>query len=328
MCDKTTTLFISWIGYHGRSQGIADALGIDTVYIDEGRGNVLLRYLRSWRRTRALLRTSPADNVIVMMPPTPALLAVAMSRPRRRGLVIGDLHTGVFTDPKWRPFLGLTLRVLRRRGLAIVTNESLAERVRAAGTTALVLHDMTEVWDRDADSAFDDAALAEATTSPFILTPLAYAHDEPLGELLAAARLSPTRTFVWTGRAPEDIRAQAPSNVVFSGFTTRADFFRLLSRCSAVLAVTTEEDTMQRAGYEALNIRTGLVTSDMRVLREYFGDAAVYAEPTAASLSAAVETVLGDPVGHASKMSDLRAQKLIDQARSLAELRALLNSPG
>lgn len=324
MFDKTNTLFISWIGFHGRSQGIADALGIDAVYIDSGRGNLLVRYLRNWRETRALLRSSSADNVIVMMPPTPALLAVTMSRPRGRGLVIGDLHTGVFTDPKWRPFLGLTLRVLRRRGLAIVTNESLAERVRAAGTTALVLHDMTEEWDRDTDSAFDDAALIAATAKPFILTPLAYAHDEPLTELLEAARLSPTRTFIWTGRAPEAIRAQAPSNVRFSGFTTKADFSRLLSRCSAVLAITTEEDTMQRAGYEALNIRTGLVTSDMRVLREYFGDVAVYAEPTAASLSAAVETVLGDPDAHAARMAELRTTKLVEQARSLDELRELL----
>lgn len=128
----TDAIFVSWIRHHGRSAGLAAALGIDSFYITGGSGPAPLRYLRAWRETARLLRQRKPQSVVVMQPPIVALLSVAISTPRST-MIVGDLHTGVFTDPKWKWALRLTMRVLRKRGIAVVTGTELANRTRAYG---------------------------------------------------------------------------------------------------------------------------------------------------------------------------------------------------
>lgn len=321
---KPDGVFVNWMRYHGRSEGLARALGLREWYDDGGSGPALRRYLRLWARTREALSDPRPSAVVVLQPPVVSLMAVLWHTRGTGCRVAGDLHTGVFDDPKWTWATGLTLRLLRKRGLAIVTNEALATRVRARGGTAVVLHDLIEEYPDRSSEPFDDAGLHGLDARGFVLVPVTYSYDEPLRELRDAAASTPQLTWVFTGRAPEDFRAACPANVVFTGFVAHDDYLRLLARAAAVIAPTTSENTMQQAGYEALCAARPLVTSRTRVLVEYFGDHAAQVAPVAAEFADAVRDAVADPERHGSAMRDLRAAKIAEQDASLRTVREWL----
>lgn len=287
---STKQLFVNWIGYHGRSDDLASNLDAQDIYVTGGAGNRLIRYVRQWRDTVRAVRRERPDVVYVMQPPIFALWATKVAAPRSC-TVIADLHTGVFTDPKWRWAWKWILAGQRRRGNAvIVTNESLAKKCRARGVRTFVLDDAVPRRVGKANAVAGDAHLRDLRPDEYVLVPLAYAADEPLDEILGAAAQDVERTWVLTGRAPASVRANAPRNVVFSGFVTREDYEWLAAHAGVMLACTTEEETMQRAGYEAVSWERPLVTTRTRVLLDYFGDAAVFTDPIASSLADSMRT--------------------------------------
>lgn len=310
-----STRFLSWIGHHGRSAAIADALGIEASFVTGGSGPAPVRYVRAARETRALVRRHGREisHVILMLPPFPALLAVIASRSDLR--IAGDLHSGVFNDRKWSWALRPTLAILRRRGIAVVTNEALARVCRAHGVETVVLHDMIE--DFEGEAARPPFGLSPAS---YVLFPVTYAADEPIEAILAAASQLPEQTFVLTGRAPESIRAGAPANVIFTGFVSQPDFESLLRNAGAVAALTTREDTMQRAGYEAVSAGVPLVVSSTAVLREYFDSAAVYTDASAEGLRTAVGEAMS---GRDVWIARLEALKVRRQGEQTGALRSL-----
>lgn len=319
----TDAVFISWIRYHGRSAGLAEALGIDSYYITGGRGPAPLRYLRAWSETARLLRERKPQTVVVMQPPAIALLSVAMSTPTSTR-IIGDLHTGVFTDPKWKWALGFTMRILRKRGLAIVTGFELAQRAREHGVEALEMHDMIKSVAVTCGRA-DDAVVADLLSTDYALVPLAYAFDEPVEELLQAAQEHPDIIWVLTGRPPQSVRDAAPDNVVFPGFVTNDDYGRLVAHAKVMVALTTQENTMQRVGYEAIGSGTALVTSRTKVLREFFDDAALYIEPTAASIGAQVSAAFADTEMMTRRIAHRKESVVTQQSKQLQKLRGAVN---
>lgn len=312
-------IFISWIRYHGRSEGIAKALGIVPYFITGGSGPAPLRYIRAWLQTHRLIRDRKPRVIIVMQPPIVALISVAVSTSKSTTLV-GDLHTGVFTDPRWKWALKATMRILRKRGFAIVTGKELAERARAYGVTTLEMHDMIEPAMVVAAGA-DDASVGALLAKKYALVPLAYAFDEPISELLDAARVHPEVTWVLTGRPPQGIRELATSNVHFTGFVSNDDYGRLVANASVMVALTTQENTMQRVGYEAIGSGIGLVTSGTQVLREFFGDAAAYVDPTPESIGQVVSRAVADANAMRARIIHRRETLINQQTDQLEELR-------
>jgi glycosyltransferase involved in cell wall biosynthesis len=306
---------VTWIPFHGRSAALARQLGLTPVWARrwQRRTPVVIRYAAATARTVRVLGWSP-HPVIVALPPLPALIAVLLSRRHRRAPLMADMHSGAFLDPRWHRFLSPTLHLLRGDA-AIVTNENLAAICRRAGVRSFVLDDPLEPAELPAVPAPHD---------PYVLIVLSYASDEPVPEILEAASRRADRRFVCTGAAPEPIRRSAPRNVSFSGFVPRDEFVALLRGSRAVVAMTTQPDTMQRAAYEALEHGVPVVTSDTQVLRNYFGAAAVYARATAASIDAAIEDALQrNPELRASLLA-LQSRRLSDQERTLQEVASYL----
>lgn len=321
MIARSEWLFVNWIGYHGRSDDLATQLPARDEYFTGGDGNRLVRYIRQWRETRRCVKESGATAIFVMQPPVLALWAVLSAAPRNV-LVIGDLHTGVFTDRKWSWAASGLLRALRRRnGAVIVTNESLAERCRAVGTTTYVLDDAVPRRVGTAPGRPQADTLTDLSADEYVLVPLAYASDEPLAEILAAAAEDSGRTWVLTGRAPEDIRRAASPNVRFSGFVSNDDYNWLAAHAGVVLACTDEEDTMQRAGYEAVCWERPLVTSRMKVLEAYFGDTAEFADPTSASILASVRRAFGERQNLIQAIGELGRRKRDEHSEALDRFR-------
>jgi hypothetical protein len=310
-------LFISWVRDHGRSRDLANALGAKAVFLTSPGRAALKRYVvQSIATYRILSKDAPA-LVLVMQPPVVALFPVLIYAWRRDCVVVGDLHTGAFNDPKWRWATDITLRLLRHGGI-IVTNQALADYSRAKGTPAFALDDL--VTDRQTDSAHRDPNL--------VLCPVSYANDEPLEVMLRAAASTPDLQWVLTGTPPDSIRAAAPPNVVFPGYVPTEEYDALVARSGVVVALTTREETMQRAGYEAIETSAPLITSRTRVLIEYFADAAVFVPADGpdleASLVGAVRDVLGDVEGASRAMHQRLLHQLERQATGLAELQSWL----
>ena len=315
-------IFVSWCRFHGRSDGIARALGVTAWFADGGRGPVAVRDVRRWRQTRRLLAVQRPGVVIVMQPPFFALWCVLRYVRATGALLIGDLHTGVFLDPKGILARRLTLRLVRRYGFAIVTNDVLKRLAEQQHCDALVLHDVIEVGAVD-NSTPTHAGLAALPEATFVLVPLAYAYDEPVRELLAAARATPEIRWVLTGDAPERVRSAAPANVLFSGYLSHADYIRALSRAGVVVAMTTRLHTMQRAAYEALCFGRPLVAANTAVLADYYRDAAQIVQPCGADIAAGVLRAFADDRA-AERMTALRSRRIAEQKKSLDELRGRL----
>jgi glycosyltransferase involved in cell wall biosynthesis len=249
--------------------------------------------------------------VIVVLPPLPALLVVLASGGRRRAPLLADMHSGAFLDPRWRRVLKPTLRLLRDHA-AIVTNENLTSACLRAGVQTFVLDDPLE--------PAETPAAAAVGSDRYVLVVLSYASDEPVREILEAVAGQPGTRFVLSGAAPDPIRRSAPRNASFSGFVSRDEFIGLLRGSSVVVALTRQPDTMQRAAYEALEHIVPVVTSDTEVLRRYFGDAAVYAATTPASISIAIHDALDRNQELRRRLLALQHEKTVEQQEILGEI--------
>lgn len=292
-------IFLSWTTENGRSRDLARSLDLELGYVRPRTNLTLFRYVISFVATFKISVLARQEKfVFLMLPPTPALVAVIISRIGRLNTCYFDLHTGFFYDPKWSWARDFSL-FLMRRSTAIVTNENLAEVARSKGVErVVVLHD----WLTDEHFCVGDIA------EDYVLCPVSYANDEPIGAMLSAAGQNVGIKWIFTGRAPDSIKEIAPENVEFSGFVSDEDYEKLLSNARLVLALTNRKDTMQRGGYEALMRGIPLVTSDFPVLRDFFQDAAVYVELG--------ERDLRDRVSEAWKNSSImrtNAQRVLSQ---------------
>ncbi|WP_084985331.1 glycosyltransferase [Prescottella equi] len=310
-------MFISWIRHHGRSESLARELGIPAVFMSDqtSKKPLLAKYWRAARETRAALKRDNPDVIYLMLPPAPALLAVLMFKSKDSRLVV-DLHTGYFSDPKWSWFTTIGLKLMRK-ATVLVTNQPLQQKCAAHGVRAIVMHDvLTRVYDDDASR--DDV----------VLCPLSYANDEPVSEIIEAARLCPDLDFVLTGNAPKSVREKAPSNVRFSGHVSAKEYQDLMANSLLVVAMTNRDHTMQRAGYEALMAGKPQVTADFSVLREYLGPAALYARPESPeSISEKVLCIAADADQFRAAARDVLADRMFEQAATLEELRSLPQRP-
>jgi glycosyltransferase involved in cell wall biosynthesis len=134
--------------------------------------------------------------------------------------------------------------------------------------------------------------------------------------------------FFLTGRPPNSIRDQAPSNVTFTGYLSNRDYDQLLNRSDVVMALTTRELTMQRAGYEAFMAGKPQVTSAFTPLKDFYEDCAVYVEPAeAGSIAAGVREALQRTDELSKRAHRVADARLDEQAKQLEWLGNYVRAP-
>ena len=319
-------VFLSWAVRNGRTVDLARALAIPAVFLGRSQPrNVLIRYtLQATATVRFLTRERP-QVVTLMLPPTPLLLIVKAYALIYRCAIIADLHTGYFNDPKWAWALPISNRLLRKHAV-VVTNQHLADAVDPATREIVVLDDPI----RDLRRASDVSRSASTGSLPefSVVCPLGYANDEPVNAILDAARKVDNVTWYFTGSPPPEVVAAAPPSVVFTGYLSDEAFGDLLASASCVLALTTRDFTMQRAGYEALMHGRPVITSDFQVLRAFFREAAIYTEPGGATLAQDVGIMMSQLAERSAAAASRLEMHLREQDGRLASLRALLRAHG
>jgi glycosyltransferase involved in cell wall biosynthesis len=312
-------LFVSWVRHHGRSADLAESLGARAVFVTSSARRSPATAVWRWGvqllRTLLLLARERPRRLVVMAPPMPLVVLAVLYRrlPGRR--VVVDAHTGAVLRVHYgnRPNRALPL-LARLTDAVVVTNAPLAEQVRRSGTSVLVLHDPPG---QPPPPAAPDGS---------VLFPCAWAPDEPLADLAETARGLPGTTFVVTG-TPRGPGAELvwPDNVTLTGWLSDEDYAARLAACSVVLALTTRDSTMQRAGYEALAAGRPLVASSTQALRTWFTAGTVFAENGAEALTAAVREALERREQLAAEMAGLRALRAEEFDRDLSAVRAALD---
>jgi len=292
--------FVAWGAVAGRSKEIADAIGGEArCFFPPGsarRPPVLVRYALGAIGTAAyLLRRRPRAVIVTNPPIFAALVAFACARLVGAVFVL-DSHPGGFGaqgDRVAARLQRLHRFVVARATLVLVTDESWAATVRSWGGTATVVHEAPGSWDCAPPVRHDRLA---------VLVVGRLGADEPLSEVLAAARSVPECDFAVTGdpaNCPDGLVASAPGNVSFVGFLGPEDYRAAVEGADAVLTLTTEPTSVMRGAYEAVYARRPLVISDWPLGRELFPYAFHAANNGAAiahalaSLEADYERVLG-----------------------------------
>lgn len=272
--NRPDVAFIAWSPIAGRPMEIAQALGGEARnFYSRGRFgklSVLLRYVRSALDTARYLRERRPRAVIVTNPPLiPGLLAWAYAR-KNDARVALDSHPGGFGlqgDRVSRVLQPLHAWLARRTTATLVTDQRLAERVRAWGGRAEIVHEAPVDW------ASDNGHPQSGHPRPRVLFVCVFQRDEPAADVIEAARRAPELDVHVTGdlgKCPDKLREEAPANVRFTGFLSGDDYGRAVSDADVVLALTTEPSSVVRAGYEAVYAERPLVVSDWPASREVF----------------------------------------------------------
>lgn len=279
-------VFISWAPFSRRTQTLAERFDLTWCQVAAPWFKrplyAPLKYpAQAWRTLRLLTRLAPRE-VWVMDPPLPAVaVAWAYCRRRRVPLVV-DMHTVGFYDRKWRAVRPLEKPLLRAARAAVVTNADLESVVLEWRCPAFVLPDPLPRPPEGLERSVETDSVTIVAT---------YSADEPIDLLPeVAAALPGVRLFV-TGR-PRIATDRWPANLVATGFLDDDAYWRRLACSAAIVVLTTRPNTLLSGGYEALSLERPLVISDHVVLREYYGDAAVYVSSTAAGISAGIRDAL------------------------------------
>lgn len=290
-------LFIVWGKPYGshRSQLMAHLLGLEVVHVyaemRRTRLNSGWRYVVQAVKTIQLLNRKRPEVVFIQNPPIFAVLCVYLwSRLRRTGpQFIIDSHTDALLAPWWR-WLSPLHRFLSKRAITtLVTNEHLRQLVSSWGATAHILGDPPATYPNREKPALSPDAFHVVMVSTA-------SYDEPIAAVLEAARQLPAVQFHitgnWPARRPDDWdKAQAETNIHFTGYIPDEQFYGLLEAADAVMCLTTQNHTIQSGANEALWLGRPIITSDWPLLRTYFSQGAVFVDNSAADIEQAILTV-------------------------------------
>jgi glycosyltransferase involved in cell wall biosynthesis len=322
------TLFVAWASDHTRTRLLARAVGAETVFIwclGKVRGwRLAAKYACQTARTAAvLLRMRPRVLLIQTPPVFPAVLATLYARVWRKTIVILDTHSGTLLSDKWRWSVGLHRWCARRASLNVLHVPSLARQVAAWNAKTLWISYTGEPERSQVEPYPLPAGINVAVPSSFL-------PDEPVEALFEAAQLLPDITFHVTGnsgRLAPNLRQNPPANLRLTGFLSTGAYYGLLGAADAVLVLTTQAQTLQWGGIEAVWFGRPLVTSDWEDLRHIFTSGTVFVQNTPASIAEGVRQALQ----HRSRLRDEMRQLKLDMEthwrHGLRELKLVIPDP-
>jgi len=285
-------VFLAWKPYCTRSHNQAKHFDAKEIYISyfgnrNSAGALLGRYFLSFFRTLTVLNRERPDVVFTLNQPPFLIAAVYLYTRLRGGVYILDSHSAAFNDPRWAWARPLYRFIAARAFLNINTNAEHKSLVESWGGRSVIVADVPI----DHEQTYPDMDIPHNS----IVVVASYMFDEPIREILLAAREAPQAQFYLTGndkKLDSSLRKDLPSNVQFTGFLSREEYFGMLSSAAGVMVLTTRDQTMQMGAYETLSLEQPLITSDWAILRGSFGDAALYVDNSPESIASAVRMLL------------------------------------
>jgi len=323
---RTPMLFVSWAFVRGRSADIASSLGGESasLYLERisDRRLVLVRYgLTSLLTVAVLLRRRPRSVIVTNPPIIPGLICAAYGAIARVPVVL-DSHTGSFGlkgDRMSEKMLPVHRWLASRVAAVLVTTDELGAVVEEWGGRPLVVHEAPPPW--------EVAAPTPLPERPTVLFVGVFAADEPVGEVIEAARALPGCDVLVTGdlrKAPPELVVGAPDNARFVGFLPMEGYRDLVEQADVMISLTTEPVSVMRAAYEAVYARRPLVLSDWPILRELFPHGVAVANDRD-SIAEGVRSVLADHGRYLQVADDALEEQRRRWSEQIESLRAIVD---
>lgn len=296
-------VFISWVRYTTRSMSFARALGAEPYFFHKGQDFGYCRhFIHALQTIVVLLRRRPG-LVFCMNPPYFAPLVAYLYCLIFDARFAIDSHTAAFEE-KWMRLKPLHRFLVKRAIFSTVTNEELARRAREMGGKSLIATDIP--------FTMPDGSYPVSKNHFTVCFVCGYASDEPVLEVLEAARQLPDVRFYVTGdtkHATEQMHQARPDNVTFTGYLSNEQYAGLLRSVSAILVLTKRKFTMQRGGSEAITVGKPLITSNSPILRRVFSKGTIHVDNTAGSIKSAIETMRADLERYQSEIGELAGER-------------------
>ena len=264
---------------------------------------------------QTLRRLAPAVTMVSNPPPFAALTAWLHHR-RHGGRFVVDAHTGVFLEPKWKPFAPLNRFLMRRAALTLVTNEGLCDVVRAWGGRPFVLPDPLPRPANTTDRFPFEAGRFNVSAV------FSFYEDEPIDEFLAIRRLPADMQIFVTGnssRVSRAVRSGLPDAIRLTGFLSRQRYDALVEQCDAAIVLCTRPHTMLCGAYEAAAAGKPLVTSESDAMRAEFHRGTVFVANTTGAIEDGLCEVRDRHAALAREMRELVAEMRVSWQRRFEE---------
>lgn len=281
-------LWITWENQR-RSIELAKQLGCK-FYLFEFRG--FSKYPKAIFGTFSAIIKEKPDVLFVQNPSMILATLVCLVKIFSGIPVVVDRHTTFLLTRKYRNTPKIILFKLLHRftirfaSMTIVTNEGLAEIVRKLGGKPFVLPD--KIPDISCKK------VRKLKTKYNILLISSFGIDEPIVESIEAMRLLNADYGMYiTGNyknLDKKIVDSIPENISFTGYVPIEEYEELLCSADIIMALTTAEYCMLCGCYEALAAEKPLITSDKKVLRDYFS-AAVFTDNSSTDIANKIKEV-------------------------------------
>lgn len=323
-------LAVTWED-HRRTRELCDWLGL-SLHALTFNAPRLRRYARLIRRTLALLFQRRPQVVYVQNPSLVLTLLVLAARTfLGRYRVVMDAHNEAvapFTHGYW-PITWLSRVALRSADLTIVTNSALAAQVEAVGGRPLVLPDRLPA------APFAPRPVARRQGPLQIMVVATYAADEPIAEIIEAARqLGGDFEFRITGREtklPAEQRQRLPANVRQTGFLSEQDYWQLMNDSHVMLDLTLKPNCLVCGAYEALALMRPMILSGNAATIDLFGKVALFpATHSASDIAASIREMgarLEEVAAAAAEEGPRFARRWVEHATALKTTLSEWSSP-
>lgn len=321
------SLFFVWgpPSYGPRSRVFSKELGIGEPHFvnsvfQRGAMSAPLRYGHQAIKTLFLLFRLRPKIVFFQSPPSQAGIFVYLYCLLTNSRYVVDAHSDALQRDRWTRPRWLYKFLARNAAATIVTNEHFQQMISGWGGDAFVL--------RDIPTTFPEAGPYRVNGEFNVVMVNTFAKDEPLAEVLAAARGLDGVQFHVTGKlssANSQLVANSPGNVHFTDFLPNESYYALLSSCQAVMCLTTRDHTMQRGACEALSLGKPIITSDWPILRNYFRRGTVHVDNSADGIRQGILEMKQNHDRYQRGIRDLQSDQRQEWQEKVAQLVELVD---
>lgn len=326
-------LFLAWVPFQRRAVTMQSYFGYELHHISLRFKPKFLRpfeyVMKAWQSLWLMLHQRP-EIIWVQMPPAPLLYLVfaykLLVNPQVK--LVADCHNATFRAP-WIKFPAV-VALLNRCDAVIVHNQMVALQAKELGispTHTQVLLD--RVQPLNCGEGLAELAQGLGLKTPWFLIPCSFNADEPIAEILEAARQAPDLTFVLTGnparaQGRHDL-SKATTNVKFPGFLPEGEFNTLVYNATAVVGLTKLDGIQLSVANEALGCDRPMVLAHTSLLQQLFPRGAVYVDPMdARDLVAGCRQAQAESDRLTTEVISLKAERAEQWFLSAAPIRQIL----
>lgn len=308
------SVFIVWKEYQRRVEVFAPILGAEAYYFYfpwESK-SILFKafsyFLKAVNTLKCLFQNKP-DLVFVQFPPAPALYCAAFYSWLTGCEYVSDCHIGE-TNANWLDWI--YVKELLAGGDVVVHNEYLVGQIETnIKVKPFVIRD--GVAKRRSTEIGMNSLLRSLGLSPgaYVIFPCSFSADEPLLEVIEAARLLPETKFVMTWyleKLPKNLRDILPPNVILTGFLPVRDFNHLFANAGVALVLTKHEAVQLSGMQEAMAFEVPAVVTDLKTTRFLYRDHPIYVDNTSGSIAHGISRAFQNRSELKTRMKRLRIE--------------------